>query len=122
MGFRTKEENSTGGLHNALTTGTSVIGNITTEIDFRIDGNIKGDVCSAGKIVIGTQGSILGNIQAENAEILGLAEGIIHIKEKLTLKATAKIRGELYTRILEIEPGAQFNGTCKMSEEETPQK
>ncbi|WP_080903617.1 polymer-forming cytoskeletal protein [Parabacteroides sp. Marseille-P3160] len=116
MGVKTKEENGNGGLHNALSTGTSVIGNITTGTDFRIDGHIKGDVCSAGKIVIGSQGSILGNIQAENAEILGSAEGNIQIKEKLTLKASAVIKGELSTGIIEIEPGARFNGTCKMTE------
>lgn len=117
MGFKTKEGNPSGGLHNALSAGTSVVGNITTESDFRIDGNIKGDVVSGGKIVIGSEGSIIGNIEAENAEIMGLAEGNILIKSRLTLKATAKIRGEIRTQSLEIEPGAHFNGTCQMPTE-----
>ena len=39
MGIKQKDENSAGGLHNALAAGTTIKGNIITETDFRLDGH-----------------------------------------------------------------------------------
>ena len=91
MGIKQKEENTNGGLHNTLATGTTVKGNIQTETDFRLDGKVEGDVSCSGKIVIGPKGNVTGNIVSANAEILA--------------------------QTLEIEPNARFNGVCKMSGE-----
>ena len=38
MGIKQKDENSAGGLHNALAAGTTIKGNIITETDFRLEG------------------------------------------------------------------------------------
>ena len=75
MGIKQKEENTNGGLHNTLATGTTVKGNIQTETDFRLDGKVEGDVSCSGKIVIGPKGNVTGNIVSANAEILGEVEG-----------------------------------------------
>ena len=44
MGIKQKDENSAGGLHNALAAGTTIKGNIITETDFRLDGKVEGDI------------------------------------------------------------------------------
>jgi cytoskeletal protein CcmA (bactofilin family) len=108
---------SNGGMLNVLAVGTTVKGYIVTVSDFRLDGRIEGDITCRGKIVIGPKGSIKGNIRSENAEILGEVEGTVRIKEKLVFKSTAIIKGDVFIQTLEIEPGAQFNGTCTMSGE-----
>ncbi len=115
MGIKQKDENAVGGLHNTLAAGTSVKGDVTTETDFRLDGQIEGDVNCNGKIVIGPKGQVKGNITAINAEILGVVEGSVRVKEKLTLKATANIKGDIFAQQLEIEPNARFNGVCNMT-------
>ena len=43
-----KEETHSNGLHNALTTGTVVIGNIQADTDFRLDGQVEGDITCNG--------------------------------------------------------------------------
>lgn len=115
MGMKQRDEASAGGLHNALATGTTVKGNIITETDFRLDGKIEGDVNCSGKIVVGPKGCVTGNIVSLNAEILGEVDGSIRVTEKLILKATAVIKGDIFTQTLEIEPNARFNGACCMS-------
>ena len=105
---------NSGGIFNVLAAGTVVTGSILTESDFRLDGRIDGDIHCKGKIVVGPRGSIVGNIFSDNAEVLGHVEGVVRIKEKLTLKATANLKGEIYVQKLEIEPDASFNGTCSM--------
>ena len=108
MGIKQKDENSAGGLHNALAAGTTIKGNIITETDFRLDGKVEGDISCNGKIVIGPKGSVTGNIVSENAEILGEVDGSVKVSAKLILKSTAIIKGDIYTQSLEIEPNARL--------------
>ena len=115
MGLRQKEESPNNSLHNTLATGTTVKGDMFTEIDFRTDGKIEGNIECKGKIVIGPKGLVTGNIVATNAEILGEVDGSVQVKEKLILKSTSMIKGDILTQTLEIEPNAKFNGSCKMA-------
>ena len=119
MGIKQKDENSAGGLHNTLATGTTVKGNIITETDFRLDGQVEGDISCNVKIVVGPKGQVIGNIVSSNAEILGEVEGSVRVSEKLVLKATANIKGDVFAQSLEIEPNARFNGVCNMSPDTT---
>ena len=119
--MRTRQEEiqinngGSGGVHNVLAGGTVVTGTIVSDSDFRLDGRVEGDINCKGKIIIGHKGSISGNIISDNAEILGSVEGVIRIKEKLIFKSSASIVGDVYSQTLEIEPGANFNGSCTMS-------
>ena len=79
-----------------------------------MDGTVEGDIRCKGKIVVGPKGCVTGNITAENAEILGQITGNVQVDNKLVLKATATIKGDIASRQLEIEPNAQLNGTCRM--------
>ena len=99
---------------NALTAGSKIVGNITADSDFRIDGLIEGDLNCNGKVVIGEAGRIKGTVVCTNAEILGLMEGKITCSQQLSLRANGKINGDVHTKTLIVEPGALFNGTCKM--------
>ena len=112
------EEVSGGGLHNVLATGTTLTGKIETESDFRLDGRVEGEVICKGKIVIGPKGSVKGNITSVNAEIFGNVDGSIRVRERLVLKSSAEIKGDIFIQTLEIEPGAKLNGSCTMSGKE----
>ena len=74
-----KEIINTGLTHNVIASGTKIIGTITADNDIRIDGNIEGDLICKGKIVVGTNGIINGNITCNNAEIMGNINGKIKI-------------------------------------------
>lgn len=108
--------------HNNLADGTKIMGTVTAECDMRIDGQIEGDLICKGKVVLGESGKIEGKLHCSNAEILGWIKGSIEVSESLALKATAKVIGDIKTRILSIEPKAQFNGTCEMLKETSAKK
>ncbi len=101
-------------MHNVLTEGTTLVGNIKAGEDFRIDGIVEGNVSCDGKIVLGSKGAITGDIECSNAELSGKVQGTIRISGNLILKATAVYTGDVYTRTMEIESGAVFNGSCTM--------
>lgn len=111
-------EKQQGGLmFNALTAGSKIVGNITADSDFRIDGLIEGELNCTGKVVIGEAGRIKGTVTCQNAEIMGLMEGKIICSQQLSLRANGKINGDVHTKTLIVEPGALFNGTCAMGAE-----
>lgn len=111
-----------GGLmFNALTAGSKIVGNITADSDFRIDGLIEGELNCSGKVVIGEAGRIKGSVVCANAEILGLMDGKITCHQQLSLRANGKIHGDVLTKTLIVEPGALFNGTCSMGADKPAQ-
>ena len=107
-------DNKSGLMFNALTAGSKIVGNITADSDFRIDGTIEGELNCTGKVVIGEGGRVKGTINCQNAEIMGLLEGKVVCSQQLSLRSSAKIQGDVVTKTLIVEPGAQFNGTCSM--------
>jgi cytoskeletal protein CcmA (bactofilin family) len=99
---------------NRIVQGTKIIGTIISDGGFRIDGEIEGDVKTQGKVVIGSTGKIKGTLSCENADIEGVFDGKLVVKETLSLRSTATIEGEVFIGKLAVEPGATFNATCAM--------
>jgi len=108
------KEMETANTINLIANGTSVTGDITSDSGIRIDGKLKGKMNIKGKVVIGNPGEVNGDIVCKQIEVSGLVNGNIHAAELVSLKATAKINGEIITRKLAIEPGAVFTGSCRM--------
>lgn len=107
-------QTQSGTMFNALTTGSKIIGTIIADSDIRIDGQVEGDLECSGKVVIGEQGSLVGTIKCQNADLMGKMDGKLDVKQTLALRATAQMKGEVKTTTLIVEPNAQFNGTCQM--------
>lgn len=110
-----KEDNNCGMAHNMIAAETIITGNIKSENDIRIDGTINGNVENQGKIILGTSGKIFGNIQCKNADIMGYIKGKLLVSDLLSLKSTARIEGDIKTKVLSIEPNALFSGVCEMN-------
>lgn len=100
---------------NRLVEGTKIIGDIISESNLRIDGEVEGNVTTAAKVVIGETGLIRGNLTCQEADIEGKLEGDLMIEGLLILRENSKINGDIFTQRLHIEEGAYFLGACKMS-------
>jgi cytoskeletal protein CcmA (bactofilin family) len=101
---------------NLISNGTDITGDIRSNGDIRIDGTLKGNLNTKGKVVIGTTGKVTGEVICKNSEVSGVVEGKISVGQLLNLKASSKILGDISTSKLSIEPGARFTGNCKMSD------
>lgn len=101
-------------LINILSDGTKIKGDIMSNGDIRIDGEMKGNLSAKGKVVIGEHGKIEGQVQAANIEISGFIRGKVSASDLLNMKSSAKIEGDIRAGKLSVEPGAVFTGTCSM--------
>lgn len=109
-----KTPNIVGNQQNRITEGTSITGDLVSKSGMRIDGNVQGNVKTPSKVVLGETGLIKGTLECENADIEGKFSGNMTISGTLTLRATARVDGDVVAAKLAIEPGASFNATCVM--------
>ena len=108
---RTENNNS---VVNIIGQGTSILGDINSNGDIRIDGTLKGSIKTEGKVVLGKEGVVEGDVVCQNADISGTIKAKITVSNLLSLKDTAKLNGDIVTNKLSIEPGAEFTGSCSM--------
>ncbi|MCS7003848.1 MAG: polymer-forming cytoskeletal protein [Cytophagales bacterium] len=99
---------------NIIGKGTTIIGDIESAGNLRIDGKLRGNIKCKAKVALGEGSIVEGNIIAQNAEIQGEVQGIIEVTELLILKPSAKVIGDILTSRLIVEDGAIFMGNCKM--------
>ena len=99
---------------NILAKNTKVIGDLTSEGDFRIDGLLEGTLTTKGRVIIGVDGTISGKVFCDNADIEGKFSGELKVNKMLTIKASASIYGDVVLGKLSVEPGATFNASCTM--------
>ena len=116
--FKNKEKNGVAqelaSKNNQIEKGTTIKGDIHTQGNIRIDGDVEGNIVSESKVVLGDSCLISGNLKAVTAEISGEVKGIVEISDHLILKPSAVINGDIITNKMTVEPGAVFNGGCKM--------
>lgn len=101
----------------------SVIGDVRFTGSFIVEGKIKGTVIAdeGGEAVLKLfeRGQIDGQVQVPQAELHGEMLGDV-TAEKLLLGATARVRGNVYYKVLEMAAGAQVNG--QMVHQDEPRK
>ncbi len=101
-----------------ISKGATINGDLISSSDIRVDGVINGKVLSDGKIVVGEQAALSGSLFCANLDFWGKMEGDIYVKDTLCIKSTATVNGNIRVHKLQVEMGAQINGTCKMISEQ----
>lgn len=87
-----------------------ITGDIKTDGDVQIDGRLDGNI-KAGKLTVGEQGVINGQIYASIVHIRGKVSGKVEAKS-VELSETANVQADLVQDELTIANGAFFDGKC----------
>ena len=69
------KNNELNGQPNRIELSTKITGEIVSEADFRIDGTLEGSITTSGKVVIGKEGVINGNVHCTYADVEGKFSG-----------------------------------------------
>ena len=110
----TMKKSETTAAINMIGAGTTILGDVISKGDIRVDGILKGSINTEGKVVLGNEGVIEGDVTCKDADISGIVKAKITVSQLLTLKTSAKLNGDIITNKLSIEPGAAFTGSCSM--------
>jgi cytoskeletal protein CcmA (bactofilin family) len=80
-----------------------------------VDGTIIGHM-TAEKIILGEKAYVKGNVAANSVIIGGKIDGHLKGKERVELRATGRVTGDITTNRLAIMEGAVFNGMSYMDQ------
>jgi cytoskeletal protein CcmA (bactofilin family) len=94
---------------------TEVLGDVRFSGGLHVDGKIKGNVTTLGgdksaHLSVSESGSIEGDVRVPTMMLNGTVIGDVRATEKLTLAAKARVTGNVYYKVLQMEPGAMING------------
>ncbi len=104
-----------GNLSGFVGSGTIVTGEANFKAMMRVDGHLSGRInSSSGTLIVGANGKVDANIEVAVAIIHGTVNGDIIATQRLELGRAARLNGNIQTASLMIEPGALFEGACKM--------
>jgi cytoskeletal protein CcmA (bactofilin family) len=109
-------EQAAGSGLNLISRGTTIVGNITSTSNIRIDGEIQGNIICQDAVTISGSGTVKGDINAKTVIVGGKIYGDLNVQEKLVIESKGLINGEILTRRLVVEEGALFDGKCSMAE------
>ena len=94
--------------------GVKIEGKVSCNGNIRVEGEIQGDITSQGKVIVGENGKVNGQISGDDVTIGGKVSGTIRAKEKLVLDSKGNLKGDIFTKILLVEAGAKFDGKSSM--------
>ena len=83
-------------------------------VSLRISGRFSGNLQTRGELTIGPQAEVQADITGEAIIIAGKVNGKIVAQSSLKLIPPGVVTGEIWTPSLEVQPGAQIQGSVQM--------
>ena len=121
-----RKESGSIGSHPAPTVlGRSVIlrGELSGGEDLLIEGQFEGTINLEDHcLTVGQNGRVSAEIHARQVVILGSVKGNIRAGEKVDIRKSGQVVGDLVSAGIAIEEGAYFKGSIDILREEAPQE
>lgn len=92
-----------------------ITGNIKSASQIQFDGKLNGDLNCVGAAMLGKSAIVKGNIMAESVIIAGSISGNITAKDRIEMKSTAKVHGDIRAKRLTVEDGVTFIGKSEVN-------
>jgi cytoskeletal protein CcmA (bactofilin family) len=100
-----------------------VKGQVSCDGDLYIDGQVEGSVDPKGnRLTIGPNGRVKANVTACAVVVQGKLDGNIQASERVHLKQSAVVVGDIVTQRISIEPGAYIKGSVEVHGEPSKDK
>lgn len=108
------------GQHHTYLGGSVVLkGELTADEDLTIEGQLEGSVNLQGHCVtVGQHGQVKADITARQVAISGKLNGKVNAQEKIEIRRTGNVVGDLISAGVAIEEGAYFKGSIEILRDE----
>src|SRR5947208_11170377 len=100
--------------------GKSVLvkGELSGSEDLYLDGEVEGSIdLQEHSLTIGPHGRVRANVKARDVVVHGKVDGNIHGTERVELKRSAVLTGDINTQRIVIEDGAFFKGAIDIKKD-----
>ncbi len=107
---RISESFSDPGNKSTFLATTRITGNVSGPGDLELDGELAGDIAVGGLLVIGEKGSVRGKASAGNMVLAGRVQGKIMVQERIEIRSSGRMEGNIICQKISIAEGAFLNG------------
>ena len=83
-----------------------------------VNGKFKGELISSSTLVVGETGELEAEVRAGTIILAGQVSGHITARERVELRKSARIYGDIVSPVLMLEEGVIFDGHCNMKGKE----
>lgn len=100
-----------------LETGASIVirGELTAQEDVTISGRVEGSIRVEGhRVVVSPGAHVVADVQAREIVVSGAVKGTLSAKERIELRESADVEGDVAAPAFRMADGAGFNGRVAM--------
>ncbi|HEU4619280.1 MAG TPA: polymer-forming cytoskeletal protein [Gammaproteobacteria bacterium] len=93
----------------------TIDGDLRGDEDLVIEGEVSGTVQLKGNsLTIGSKGKVTADVYAHSIHVEGFLEGDLYGAERVSIRKSAQIRGNITSPRVSLEDGARFKGSIEM--------
>ncbi|MBI3709760.1 MAG: polymer-forming cytoskeletal protein [Proteobacteria bacterium] len=89
-------------------------GEITSCDRLVVEGKVEATLTESRAIEIAEPGYFKGSAEIESAEIAGRFEGTLNVRDRLFIRSTGRVSGQVRYGQIEIEPGGEISGDIQV--------
>jgi cytoskeletal protein CcmA (bactofilin family) len=98
-----------------LSSGVSIKGTVKFQKELLIDCEVDGKIDSNGRLTVGKQARIKGDIKTRSVIVDGTVNGNITADERCELRAGCSVNGDIEAPRLVVDEAASFIGSAKIA-------
>lgn len=115
---RTPTPSRTGGPVATIGPSIRVDGDLQGDEDLVVEGRVTGTVqLRSNTLTIGPQGEVKARVFAHTILVEGKVNGDLYASERISIRESAKIEGNIYAPRISLDDGARFRGAIDMDTE-----
>src|SRR5438128_10924613 len=123
---QTQKEKETGPMHEELASiGKSIVinGELSGSEDLTIEGRVDGKIELRDHVLtVGSNGKIKAQVSAKAIVVLGQVTGNLNATEKVDIKESGSVEGDIVAPRVAIADGSHFKGSIDMQKKDHPEK
>ncbi len=104
-----------GNLTAFIDEGSEIEGKYTFSGTVMLNGKFSGEVATTDTLIVGERGVINATVRAGTVVIHGELVGNVEAAERIELKGSARVFGDLEAPVMVVEEGVLFEGHCRMT-------
>ena len=95
--------------------GSEIEGRYTFRGTVMLNGRFKGEIASEDTLIIGERGVVQADVRADRVQVSGEVTGNLKATDRIDLRRTARVYGDLEAPVVVVEEGVVFEGHCRMA-------
>jgi len=95
--------------------GSEMEGRYTFSGTVMLNGKFKGEISSDDTLIIGERAVLQADVRAGRVTVSGEVTGNLRATERIELRRTARVYGDVEAPIVVVEEGVLFEGHCRMA-------